>query len=117
MGFQSAEQPMLRKVMLSELPVNTRKYRKYAQFIMQYPELNEEQKQIQLQQQAKIAAGEEVIELDMIREPEPYDEKHIKVEEFEVEGAAFDEFLLSLGDFSDLVRAKTDRWKNLLNSF
>lgn len=55
--------------------------------------------------------------MDLIRDPEPYDEKHVMIEEFEVEGAALEEFLLSLGDFSDIVRAKTDRWKNLLNAF
>jgi hypothetical protein len=31
-----------------------------------------------------------------------------------VEGGALEEFLLSLGDFSDIVRAKTERWKNLV---
>jgi hypothetical protein len=28
-----------------------------------------------------------------------------------------EEFLLSLGDFSDIVRAKTERWKNLVAQF
>jgi hypothetical protein len=30
----------------------------------------------------------------LIKEPEPYEEKIVKFEEFEVEGPAFEEFLL-----------------------
>jgi hypothetical protein len=33
---------MLRKVMLSELPINTRKWRKYAQYVLNYPKLSEQ---------------------------------------------------------------------------
>jgi hypothetical protein len=41
----------------------------------------------------------------------------LKFEEFEVEGNAFEEFLMTLGDYSDVVRAKTDRWKVLVGTF
>jgi len=37
------------------------------------------------------------------------------MEEFEVEGSAFEELLLSLGNYTDVVRAKTQRWKELLS--
>lgn len=47
----------------------------------------------------------------MIREPEPYEEKVIKADEFELEGASFEEFLLSLIDYQDVVKAKLERWK------
>jgi hypothetical protein len=30
LSFQSNEEPLLKKVMLSELPINTRKWRKYS---------------------------------------------------------------------------------------
>ena len=53
----------------------------------------------------------------MIRDPEPYEEKNIKFGEFEVEGAALEEFLMTLGDYSDVVRAKTERWKILVSAF
>jgi hypothetical protein len=46
----------------------------------------------------------------LIKDPAPIEEKQIKFEEFESEGAALEEFLLTLGDYSDIVRAKTDRW-------
>jgi hypothetical protein len=53
----------------------------------------------------------------LIKDPEPYEEKHFKFEEFEAEGNALEEFILTLGDYSDVVRAKTERWHNLLNGF
>lgn len=117
MGFQTSEEPVLRKVMLSELPLNTRKWRKYATFVMQYPELSEDQKALQTVQKEKLAKGEEVPEGELIKETAPFDERHVMIDEFEVEGSALEEFLLSLGDFSDVVRAKVDRWKNLLSQF
>lgn len=36
------------------------------------------------------------------------------MQEFEIEGSALEEFLLSLGDFSDIVKTKAERWKNLV---
>ena len=36
------------------------------------------------------------------------------MEEFEVEGNSFEELLLSLGNYTDVVRAKSQRWKELL---
>ena len=44
MGFQTNEEQMLRRVMLSELPINSRKWRKYATYIIKHPELSEEDK-------------------------------------------------------------------------
>jgi hypothetical protein len=35
---------MLRKVMLSELPINSRKWRKYATFVVKHRELTEDEK-------------------------------------------------------------------------
>jgi hypothetical protein len=43
------------------------------------------------------------------------EERIVKFMEFEFEGQAFDEFLLSLGDYIDVVKAKTERWKLLVN--
>ena len=43
-GFQTSEGQMLRRVMLSELPINSRKWRKYATYIIKQPELTEEEK-------------------------------------------------------------------------
>lgn len=63
------------------------------------------------EQQAKIAAGEEIPEDQLIKEPESSEEKHLNVTEFEPEGASFEEFLLSLGDYTDMVRSKTERWQ------
>ena len=58
-----------------------------------------------------MALGEQIPEADLIRDPEPYEEKIIKFEEFEVEGPAFEEFLLQLIDYQDVVKAKLERWK------
>jgi hypothetical protein len=41
LSFQNNEEPLLRKIMLSELPINTRKWRKYVQYVLQYPKLSE----------------------------------------------------------------------------
>lgn len=42
LSFQTNEEPLLKKVMLSELPINTRKWRKFSQYVLQYPKLNEQ---------------------------------------------------------------------------
>ena len=44
LGFQQNEDPVIRRVMLSELPINSRKWRKFAEFIMCKPELSEDDK-------------------------------------------------------------------------
>ena len=41
----------------------------------------------------------------------------MKIQEFEPEGASFEEFLLSLGDYTDVVKAKSERWKAQVGSF
>jgi hypothetical protein len=46
-GFQTSEEQMLRRVMLSELPINSRKWRKYATYVIKNPELTEEEKEKQ----------------------------------------------------------------------
>lgn len=53
---------MLRRIMLSELPINSRKWRKYATYIIRQPTLTEEENNQMEQQKVKIAAGEEVPE-------------------------------------------------------
>lgn len=68
-------------------------------------------------QQKKIAAGETIPEAELVREPEPYEERLVKVEEFESEGGSLEECLLSLIDYQDLVKAKTERWKLQINRF
>ena len=49
-------------------------------------------------------------EVDLVKDPLPIEEKQFKFDEFEAEGNALEEFLLSLGDYSDVVRAKTEKW-------
>ena len=66
---------MLRRVMLSELPLNSRKWRKYSQFVIQKPELSEEDQKKFEDQQLKITAGEEIPEGEMISQPDEYEEK------------------------------------------
>ena len=68
-------------------------------------------------QKEKLAKGETIPEPDLIKDLEPYEEKYFKFSEFEVEGSALEEFLLTLGDYSDVVRAKTERWKTLVSAF
>ena len=41
----------------------------------------------------------------------------MKIAEFEPEGASFEEFLLALGDYTDVVKAKSERWKTLIGQF
>ena len=86
LGFEYAEEESLKRVMLSELPLNTRKWRKYIQYQIKRPELTEEQKLKKEDQEKRIAAGEFIPEAELIRDPEPYEEKIVKVDEFENEG-------------------------------
>jgi hypothetical protein len=46
-----------------------------------------------------IEQGENVPDDELIREPEPYEERLYKLDEFEDEGAAFEEFMCSLIDY------------------
>lgn len=61
--------------------------------------------------------GELIPDHDLIKDPEPYEEKLIKVAEFENEGKAYEELLLSLVDYQDVVKAKTDKWKLQINRY
>ena len=87
------------------------------QYHIKRPELTEEQRQKQQEQRSKIAQGELISESDLIKDPEPYEEKTTLVKEFELEGQGLEEFLLSLIDYQDLVKAKTERWKLQINRF
>lgn len=111
LGFEYAEDETIKRVMLSELPANTRKWRKYTQYQVKRQELTEDLRLKKDDQDRKRAAGEIIAEQDLIRDPEPYEEKTVKVEEFENEGSSIEEFLLSLIDYQDLVKAKTERWR------
>ncbi len=51
----------------------------------------------------------------MIKDPEPYEERLIKLDEFEEEGSALEEFLLSLVDYQDIVKAKNEKWKDQID--
>ncbi len=64
-----------------------------------------------------MTLGEKIPESELIKEPENYEEKVIKVDEFETEGASLEEFLLSLIDYQDIVKAKTERWRLQINRF
>ena len=108
---------MFKRVMISELPVNARKWRKFVQYDLKRPQLTDDQKYRKEEQDKRIAMGEKIPDADLIVEPEPYEEKTIKVAEFEKEGQAFEEFLLSLVDYQDVVKAKTERWKLQINRF
>lgn len=102
---------MLRKVMISELPIVTRKWRTFSQYVVQRPQLTDEEKEKQEQQAKRIEAGEVIPSDELIRDPEPYEERLYKLEEFEEEGDAFEEFLCGLIDYQDIVKAKMENWK------
>jgi hypothetical protein len=114
LSLQTNEEAMLRRVMLSELPINTRKWRKYAQFVIKKGELSEADAKLREEQQEKLRNGETVPEEEIIDAPDSYEEKEFRLEEFEVEGKAFEELLLSMGNYTDVARAKGQRWKDLL---
>ena len=85
--------------MISELPISSRKWRRYAQYVVQTPALSDEEKEKREEQQKRIELGEEILEDELIKEPEPYEERLEKLDEFEDVGHALEEFLLSLVDF------------------
>lgn len=103
--------------MLSELPINSRKWRKFATYKIKTPELTEEELALKEQQQLKLQNKEEVPEDQLVKDPEPFEEKHLQIKEFEPEGGSFEEFLLSLGDYTDVVKAKSERWKTLIAQY
>ena len=55
--------------------------------------------------------GEAIPAEELIKEPEPYEERLYKLDEFEDEGHALEEFLLCIVDFQDIVKAKTEQWR------
>lgn len=99
LGFENAEEESLKRAMISELPANARRWRKYVQFHVKRPELPEDQRLKKEDQDRRIAAGEVIPEGELIREPEPFEERIVKVDEFESEGSSLEEFLLSLIDY------------------
>jgi len=111
LGFEYAEDESVKRVMISELPANSRRWRKYIQYHVKRQELTEEQKALKSEQAKRIALGEFIPEAERIKDPEPYEEKTIGVREFEAEGSSFEEYLLCLIDYQDVVKAKTERWK------
>lgn len=118
LGFEhAADDDVLKRAMLSEIPANSRKWRKFIQYQVKRPELTEEQRLKKEDQERRVAAGEFIPEQELIKEPEPYEERLVKVDEFENEGAGLEEYLLSLIDYQDIVKAKTERWKLQINRF
>ena len=114
LGYETSEDQMLRRAMISELPIASRKWRRYAQYVVQRPQLTEEEKEKQEEQQKRVELGEEIPAEEMIKDPEPYEERLYKLDEFEDEGHALEEFLLSLMDFQDIVKAKAEKWKDAI---
>lgn len=86
LGFEYGEEETLKRTMLSELPANTRRWRKYIQFHVKRAELSEEQKALKAEQVKRLALGEFVPEAELIRDPEPTEERTVSVREFEAEG-------------------------------
>ena len=66
------------------------------------------------EQEKRIELGETVPEEELIKEPEPYEERLYKLDEFEEEGKALEEFLLSLMEYQDVVKAKAEKWKEAI---
>ena len=69
------------------------------------------------EQEKRMALGEKIAENEVVKEIDAYEERVVKVEEFELEGAGFEELLLSLVDYQDVVKAKTERWKLQINRY
>ena len=116
LGYETSEDQMLRRAMISELPIASRKWRRYAQYVVQRPQLSEEEKERQEEQQKRIELGEEIPAEELVKDPEPYEERLYKLDEFEDEGHAVEEFLLSLNEFQDVVKAKAEKWKESIAS-
>jgi len=129
---------MAKRLIISELPINTRKWRKFAQYAIKKVEPVVEEKKPEPVPDPKggkpPAKGEAAKEAAKVVEPiknfdnlisqttipleaKEVEERIVKFMEFESEGAALDEFLLSLGDYIDVAKAKTERWKLLINTF
>lgn len=60
---------------------------------------------------------EEIPAEELVKDPEAVEEKYLRIEEFEKEGASFEEFLLSLGDYTDVAKAKSERWQKMITSY
>ena len=80
------------------------------------PRLTEEELEKKEEQEKRIELGETVPEEELIKEPEPYEERLYKLDEFEEEGKALEEFLLSLMEYQDVVKAKAEKWKEAIQA-
>lgn len=134
LGFQSNETSLSRRILISELPINTRKWRKFVHYQIKRIEPEEKKPEVQLDKKgnpikpaeskgkpdpkaAEVIAQSEVLSAETKPEVKFVEERIVQFLEFESEGPALDEFLLSLGDYSDLAKAKLERWKLLINAF
>ena len=116
LGFETSEDSMLRRAMISELPIASRRWRRYSQYVINRPKLTEEEMEKKEEQEKRIELGEEIPEEELIKEPEPYEERLYKLDEFEEEGQALEEFLLSLMEYQDVVKAKAEKWKEAIQA-
>lgn len=80
------------------------------------PRLTEEELEKKEEQEKRIELGETIPEEELIKEPEPYEERLYKLDEFEEEGKALEEFLLSLMEYQDVVKAKAEKWKEAIQA-
>ena len=82
--------------------------------MIQRPQLTEEEQEKKEEQQKRQDLGEEIPAEDLIKDPEPYEERLYKIDEFEDEGQALEEFLCSLVEYQDVVKAKAEKWKDAI---
>jgi hypothetical protein len=53
LGFQTNESPMVKRLIISELPINTRKWRKFVQYQIKRIEPEEKKSLVELDKQGK----------------------------------------------------------------
>lgn len=98
---------------MTELAMDLRKWQVYSRVVTKLDQLTEEQLVKQTEQRALIEKGEQVNEADLIKDPRPYDVTETYCTEIEVEGKAYEEFLLMFKD--EYTELRVEKWKAKLH--
>ena len=104
---------LYRKILLTELAIDLRKWQTYSQKVTKLDQLTEEQLAKQTEQKEAIEKGEEIPTEDLIKDPEPYEVTETYCIEFEKEAQSYEEFLLMFKN--EYPEARAEKWKAKLH--
>ena len=108
--FKYEDSELYRKVLMTRLAMDLRKWQTYSRVVTKKDKLTEEQLLKQNEQKAILEKGEvQISDADLIKDPQPYQVIETYWVENEREGWAYKVFLLMFKD--EYTESRTNKWK------